>query len=42
MNKTLYERLGGAPGIAALVDDVITAHLERFAKPHHAAAVSVR
>ena len=27
MNTTLYERLGGAPGIAALVDDVIAAHL---------------
>ena len=27
MNTTLYVRLGGAPGIAALVDDVIAAHL---------------
>ena len=27
MNTTLYARLGGAPGIAALVDDVIAAHL---------------
>ena len=27
MTTTLYERLGGAPGIAALVDDVIAAHL---------------
>ena len=27
MNAILYERLGGAPGIASLVDDVIAAHL---------------
>ena len=27
MTTTLYQRLGGAPGIAALVDDVIAAHL---------------
>ncbi|GAB4169444.1 MAG: hypothetical protein Fur0039_08250 [Rhodocyclaceae bacterium] len=27
MTTTLYERLGGASGIAALVDDVIAAHL---------------
>lgn len=26
MNKSLYQRLGGASGIAALVDDVMTAH----------------
>ncbi|MGB5079420.1 MAG: group 1 truncated hemoglobin [Burkholderiales bacterium] len=27
MNTTLYERLGGAKGIARLVDDVVAAHL---------------
>ena len=27
MNTTLYQRLGGATGIAALVDDVMAAHL---------------
>jgi len=27
MSKSLYDRLGGAPGIAALVDDVVAAHL---------------
>lgn len=27
MERTLYERLGGAPGIAALVDDVVEAHM---------------
>jgi hemoglobin len=27
MEKTLYERLGGAKGIAALVDDVVEAHM---------------
>lgn len=27
MSTSLYDRLGGAPGIAALVDDVMTAHL---------------
>ena len=28
MNTSLYDRLGGAQGIAKLVDDVIGAHLE--------------
>ena len=28
MTTTLYQRLGGADGIARLVDDVITAHLD--------------
>ena len=28
MTTTLYQRLGGADGIARLVDDVIAAHLE--------------
>ncbi|MEW5974371.1 MAG: group 1 truncated hemoglobin [Acidobacteriota bacterium] len=28
MDKSLYERLGGADGIRVLVDDVISAHLE--------------
>ena len=27
MSKSLYDRLGGAPGIAAIVDDVVAAHL---------------
>lgn len=27
MNKTLYERLGGASGIAKLVDDIVEAHM---------------
>lgn len=27
MTKTLYERLGGAPGIADLVDDIVAAHM---------------
>jgi hemoglobin len=27
MSKSLYERLGGAKGIAALVDDVVEAHM---------------
>jgi hemoglobin len=27
MATTLYERLGGAPGIAALVDDIVEAHM---------------
>lgn len=27
MTETLYERLGGARGIAALVDDVVEAHM---------------
>jgi len=27
MNKSLYERLGGAQGIGRIVDDVIAAHL---------------
>ncbi len=27
MTTTLYQRLGGAKGIAAIVDDVMTAHL---------------
>ena len=27
MNETLYERLGGAEGIAEIVDDIIDAHL---------------
>jgi hemoglobin len=27
MEKTLYERLGGAKGIAALVDDIVEAHM---------------
>jgi len=31
MSKSLYERLGGAPGISRIVDDVIAAHL---ANPH--------
>jgi hemoglobin len=28
MGKSLYERLGGAGGIAALVDDIVEAHME--------------
>ena len=28
MEKTLYERLGGASGIAALVDDIVEAHMK--------------
>jgi hemoglobin len=28
MEKSLYERLGGTQGIAAIVDDVIAAHLQ--------------
>ncbi|WP_226629765.1 group I truncated hemoglobin [Alloyangia pacifica] len=28
MERTLYDRLGGKPGIAALVDDVIEAHMK--------------
>lgn len=28
MSTSLYERLGGAAGINALVDDIIAAHLE--------------
>lgn len=27
MDKSLYERLGGANGIAALVDDIVAAHM---------------
>jgi hemoglobin len=27
MNKTLYERLGGASGISKLVDDIVEAHM---------------
>jgi len=27
MNKSLYERLGGATGIATLVDDIVEAHM---------------
>jgi len=27
MEKSLYERLGGAKGIAALVDDIVEAHM---------------
>ena len=27
MNKTLYERLGGASGISNLVDDIVEAHM---------------
>jgi hemoglobin len=27
MNKTLYERLGGASGILKLVDDIVEAHM---------------
>jgi hemoglobin len=27
MEKSLYERLGGAPGIARLVDDIVEAHM---------------
>jgi len=27
MNKTLYERLGGAKGIATIVDDLVARHL---------------
>jgi hemoglobin len=27
MDKSLYERLGGATGIAALVDDIVEAHM---------------
>jgi hemoglobin len=27
MSKSLYERLGGASGIAALVDDIVEAHM---------------
>lgn len=27
MSKTLYERLGGSTGIAALVDDIVEAHM---------------
>lgn len=27
MEKTLYERLGGSQGIAALVDDIVAAHM---------------
>lgn len=29
--KTLYERLGGTPGITAIVDDVIEAHMNNSA-----------
>lgn len=28
MEKSLYERLGGAQGISALVDDIVAAHLK--------------
>ena len=28
MSKSLYDRLGGANGIASIVDDVVAAHLE--------------
>jgi len=27
MSKTLYERLGGAAGIATLIDDIVEAHM---------------
>lgn len=27
MSKTLYERLGGATGIASLIDDIVEAHM---------------
>ena len=28
MSESLYERLGGAPGIATLVDDIVAAHVD--------------
>ena len=31
MSKSLYERLGGASGIAALVDDIVEAHMNNAA-----------
>ena len=31
MSKSLYERLGGATGIAALVEDVVEAHMNNAA-----------
>lgn len=49
MSKSLYERLGGAPGIAALVDDIVEAHMHNPAikarmlpyleRPEHLAGV---
>jgi hemoglobin len=49
MNKSLYERLGGAAGIARVVDDIVDAHMNnplikaRFIpyrdKPDHLATV---
>ena len=50
MPKTLYDRLGGASGIAKLVDDVVDAHLnnplvktrfENIADIEHAKRMSV-
>ena len=49
MSTSLYERLGGAPGIAALVDDIVEAHMHNPAikarflpyleRPEHLAGV---
>jgi hemoglobin len=50
MSKTLYDRLGGADGIAKIVDDVVDAHLnnplvktrfENIADIEHAKRMSV-